>query len=515
MSEKKGLLQNISYVMIIMILSRVLALVSSSVYMSFFGAENVYLNIYSYTITIPNTIFNCFGTTLSTVVIPVYAAHLANNNKAAAKRFADNVITVSSVFTLLLILVGFALSFVLPKFTSFSQGAEYSFAVKSLMIMMPVMLFYGLNYIFQGMLQSQGKYGWPAFVSAPGSILIILYVFTLADKFGVFGLLVTTFIGLSLQAIILIPPLVKSGYHYKPCINLGDDDMKTCLKMALPVLIGSSSYQINVFYNTAMAANFDGFVSIMTYVQNLVVYMVLAFVYSVTSVLYPTLAKAAAVDDMKTYKESLSSVLSNVWMLLLPITAGFIAVRTELLSLIIGWGQNDEQSIKKASVVMLLYSLSVVSVGSKEILDRAFYALKNTFLPAVNGFIIMAANIVISLVLMPYMKAYAIPLAYSVSSITGLVILLVLLKKKIGKFANGAGKVFAKCALSSLIMYFAVIAVKIPLNRIFTQDGVISRVLTLAILSLTGVVVYGILVVLFKVPVITEILQKFRKRGDI
>ena len=150
------MLQSISYVMIIMILSRILALVSSSVYMSYFGAENVFLNIYSYTTTIPNTIFNCFGTTLSTVVIPVYASHLAKGNKEGAKRFADNVITVSSVFTLLLILVGFALSFILPKFTAFSEGYEYSFAVKSLMIMMPVMLFYGLNYIFQGMLQSQG-----------------------------------------------------------------------------------------------------------------------------------------------------------------------------------------------------------------------------------------------------------------------------------------------------------------------------------------------------------------------
>ena len=515
MSEKKSMLQSISYVMIIMILSRILALVSSSVYMSYFGAENVYLNIYSYTTTIPNTIFNCFGTTLSTVVIPVYASHLAKGSKDAAKRFADNVITVSSVFTFVLVLIGFALSFVLPKFTSFSQGQEYSFAVKSLMIMMPVMLFYGLNYIFQGMLQSQGKYGWPAFVSAPGSILIILYVFTLADKFGVFGLLVTTFIGLSLQAIILIPPLIKSGYRYKPVFRLLDDDMIASAKMALPVLIGSSSYQINVFYNTAMAANFEGFVSIMTYVQNLVIYMVLAFVYSVTSVLYPKLTKACAVGDMTQYKDALSSVLQNVWLLLLPITAGFIAVRGELLSLIIGWGQNDAESIKKAALVMLLYSLSVVSVGSKEILDRAFYALKNTFLPAVNGFIIMGTNIVISLVLMPYMGAYAIPLAYSVSSITGLVILLILLRKKIGSFAKGAGISFVKCAVSSLIMYLAVTFLRAPVKQLFASDGAVSRVVTLGILCTAGVIVYGILIAVLKVPAATQILHKIKKRGEV
>ena len=69
--KKSGLLGSISFVMIIMIASRLLALVSSSVYMSYFGADNVELNIYSYAITIPNTIFTCLGTALSTVVIPI------------------------------------------------------------------------------------------------------------------------------------------------------------------------------------------------------------------------------------------------------------------------------------------------------------------------------------------------------------------------------------------------------------------------------------------------------------
>ena len=271
MSEKKGLLTSISYVMIIMLLSRVLALVSSSMYVSVFGTEDVYINIYSYAVTIPNTIFNCFGTTLSTIVIPIYASHIANKNYDGAKRFADNVITVASVFTLLLVLCGMALSFVLPKFTGFDSPESYSFAVKALMILMPVMLFYGLNYIFQGMLQSVGKYFMPAFVSAPGSIIIIVYVLLFADKYGVMGLVVVTALGLSLQALLLIPPLIRSGYRYKVRFDLKDDDMKSAFRMMLPVFLGASSYQINVFYNNSMAASFDGFVTVMTYVQNLVV----------------------------------------------------------------------------------------------------------------------------------------------------------------------------------------------------------------------------------------------------
>ncbi len=512
MAKKTGLLSSISYVMIIMLLSRVLALVSSSMYVSVFGTDNIYINIYSYAITIPNTIFNCFGTTLSTVVIPIYASHIANKNYEGAKKFADNVITVASVFTFLLVLCGMALSFVLPKFTSFNEGDSYSFAVKSLMILMPVMLFYGLNYIFQGMLQSVGKYGMPAFVSAPGSILIILYVLLFADRYGVMGLVVVTAFGLSLQALLLIPSLVRSGYRYKPRFDLKDDDMRSALRMMVPVLLGASSYQINVFYNNSMAAGFDGFVTVMTYVQNLVVYMVLAFVYSVTSVLYPKLTKAAATGDMDGYKNTLSGVLCNVWMLLIPISAGFIAVRQELLQLIIGWGANGDESINKASVVMLLYSFSVVSVGSKEIIDRAFYSLKDTKLPAINGFVIMASNIVLSLVFMPFMGGYGLPLAYSVSSVIGLCVLLYLLKRKIGSFAKGALVSFIKCTASAIIMYFAVTGLRFVLPTSFGIGQAADRVLKLGILCIFGVAVYGILIIVLRVPQAVNVMAKLKNK---
>ena len=148
------MLGSVSYVMVIMIFSRLLALLSTQVYMSFYGLDS-FLNIYSYAITVPNTIFNCFGTALSTVVIPIYAGHLAKGNKLQAKSFADNIITISTLITLVLVGVGMALSPVIVKLTAFKEPAEYSFAVKSLMIIMPVMLFYGLNYVFQGMLRQK------------------------------------------------------------------------------------------------------------------------------------------------------------------------------------------------------------------------------------------------------------------------------------------------------------------------------------------------------------------------
>ena len=94
MSNKKNLLGAVSSVMVIMVLSRLLSLVSSQVYMSCFGVSDPKLNVYSYAISIPNVIFTCVGTALSTVVIPIYVGHMAVGRHKEAKKFADNIIVI-------------------------------------------------------------------------------------------------------------------------------------------------------------------------------------------------------------------------------------------------------------------------------------------------------------------------------------------------------------------------------------------------------------------------------------
>lgn len=486
---KKNLFGSISYVMLIMIFSRLLALVSTQVYMSFFGASDLYLNIYSYAISIPNIIFTCFGTALSTVVIPIYAGYIAQDNKESAKSFADTLITVTTVFTGLLVLVGIAISPILPRFTSLG---DYHFAVRALMIMMPAMLFYGLNYIFQGILQSHGKYGWPAFVSVPSSLVVILYVIFLGDRFGVLGLLVATLIGLSLQAFILIPPLVRTGYRYKATFSLRNQDMRAALKMTLPVLLGVSAYQMNMFYNTTMIANFPGMVTLLTYVQNLTLYLVLAFAYSITAVIYPKLTSFAAVDDMDSYKETLRKILGTIIILLVPVTFGFISVRQELLQLITQWGKVTESDVAAAAGLLCMYSIGILGIGLKEVLDRAFYALRETKLPAINGFFIMIVNIVLSQILMRHMGAFGIPLAYSVASLAGTVVLLFFLKRKIGPFGKGLGTVLLKSLFAAAVMLAFVVALGGYLKGALPGDTLVLRLVRLGLPCLSGVLIYGI-----------------------
>lgn len=512
MKKEKNILGAVSPVLVIMVASRLLSLFSVQIYMAHYGVSNDYLNIYSYVISIPNIIFTCIGTALSTVVIPIYVGHRAQNRPDAAKRFADNIITVSLVLTFALVVIGFLISPILPKFTAFAESdALYSFTVKALMVVFPVMFFYALNYIFQGMLQAAGRYKLPAFVSVPSSLIVIFYTLFLGDRFGIPGLLVATVIGLAMQAIILIPPLIKDGYRYKPTFQIKHPDIVKAGKMAVPVLFGVGAYQLNMLYNVTMIARFDGMVTLLTYVQNITLYMVLALVYSVTAVIYPKLTESASKGEMGEYKETLSQILISMCALLIPMTFGFIGVRESLLTLLAGWGQITESDISKAAILLVAYSIGILGIGLKEILDRGLYSLGNTKVSAVTGLIIMVVNVSVSLILISFLGAYGIPLAYSIASLTGMCVLLFAIKKKVGAYAQGLGKTIIKCVAASLVM---LVVVEL-LNRIIpVSESIVMRAVRLFVPVVSGVLVYVAMAFVLKITPVTQFIYNFLKRGS-
>ena len=511
MKKEKNLLGAVSSVMVIMILSRLLSLLSVQIYMSFYGVGDVQLNIYSYAINIPNIIFTCIGTALSTVVIPIYVGHLSKNELGKAKGFADNIITVSLSLTAVLVIIGMAIAPFLAKATSFAKTPEsYAFCVKALMIVMPVMFFYALNYIFQGMLQAVGRYSLPAFVSVPSSLVVIGYVFLLGDKFGVSGLLVATLIGLSLQALILIPPLWQEGYRYSPKFHLKDDDIIKAGKMTLPVLLGVGAYQLNMLYNSTMIARFEGMVTLLYYVQNITVYMVLALIYSITAVIYPRLTEFFAKGDMDMYKETLSGILKSVCALLIPLSFGYVGVRGELLTLIANYGKITEGDIDRAAALLTMYAIGILGLGLKEILDRSFYSLGDTRTSAVNGVVIMLVNVGLSLILIQFIGAYGIPLSYSIASLVGMCVLLMRLKKKIGPFAKGLGTLIVKCIIASLVM---LLTVRLSAHFMGGDGSVLMRLVGLLIPVAIGLLIYALVGTVLKIEPITEFIGKFIRRG--
>lgn len=506
--REKGGLKSISAVMGIMLLGKLLSLIANQAYISFYGAGNEELNIFSWALQIPNYIFQSIGTALSSVVIPIFAALVVQGKKDEADGFGRNIITVSTLLTAALVGVGMVLGIFLPNFTDFENK---SFAVKTIEILMPVMFFYGLTYIYQGILQSLGHFTSAALVNLPSGIVIILYLILFGERGGVTGLTWAVVLGLFLQAAILIFPAKRAGFSYRFKLDLKSEHIRTAGKMMVPVILGASAYQFNMFFNNTMMTNVaPNSVSLFNFVQTLILSSVMTLVLAVTSVVYPKLTERAARGDMPGFREVLGKSSSGLIFFLMPITFGLAVLSKPLLTLISLHGRVEPSDIETEAGFLLMYCPGIVFLGLKEIADRSLYSLKNTRVSAVTGVIIMALNMAIGFVLSKYtpLKAYGIPLGYSVSVILGTLFLMYNLRKRVGHFGGKLAETSLKTLISSGVMAAAVFFTYKGLSNSFSMEGFAPKLLVTLLPALAGILVFFPVAFILRTPPLMEFLSK-------
>lgn len=500
--------------MVIMLIGKLLSLVANQAYLSYFGAENEKLNIFSWALQIPNYLFQSLGTALASVVIPVFAALCVQGKRRDANRFGSNIITISTLITLVLVGIGMVLSIILPSFTDF---VDKDYTALALRIMMPVMLFYSLTYIYQGILQSLNRFNAAALVNLPSGIVILLYLWLFAGRFGVTGLLVAVVIGLFFQFAVLLLPAHRAGFRYHPVCDLRDESIRTAGRMTLPIILGASAYQFNMFFNNTMMANVaPSSVSLFNFVQTLILSSVMTLVLAITSVEYPNLTEHAAQGDMDGFKVSLSSTINGLIYLLIPITVGLICLGKPLLTLISLHGKVIPENIHTETEFLIMYSLCIVFLGLKEIVDRAFYSLKTTRVSAVTGVMIMGINIVLGFVLSKFtpLGANGIPLAYSISVIAGTIFLIAMLRRKIGAFGGQILSVTGKTAVAAAVMGCVVWGLYQLLSGILQTDTIYNRLVLVLVPTVVGALLFFGLSYLMKTPPILEFFSRFsHKRG--
>ena len=510
--KKESQLKSISYVMLIMLVGKLLSLVANQAYLSYFGSENEQLNIFSWVLQIPNYLFQALGTGLSSVVIPVFAAMCVTDRKKEANRFGSNIICIASLVTLGLIAVCMVLAQYLPQFTDFGDKA---YATMALRIMIPVMLFYALTNIYQGILQSLNSFVAQALPNLPSGIVILGYLIFFADDFGVTGLLWAVVLGLFLQFAILVVPAHKAGFRFRPVLDFQMPSIRTAGRMMVPIVLGASAYQFNMFFNNTMMSNVaPESVSLFNFVQPLILTAVMPLVNAITSVIYPDLTAHVAQNDMKGFKGSLSDTMKGMIFLLTPISVGLIVLGEPLLNLISLHGKMTPQDISVEYLFLVMYSLCIVMLGLKEIVDRSFYSLRETRISAIVGVIIMVVNLIVGFVLSKFtpMGAAGIPFGYSLAVIVGTAFLIVKLRKKVGAFGGAIGGTVIKALLCSAVMAVVVYGAHWLLAGVFASGSVGHRAVLVFVPMLVGVVVYFALAFALKADPLVQFLGNFRGR---
>ena len=180
--------------MIATIIAKVLGFGRELVLASSYGAS-MYSDAYLTAMNIPIVLFAIIGTTLSTVLIPMYFEVNRDLGENKSLNFTNNVFNVVVVICIFLAIIGFIFTEQLVKvFAMGFEGETLKVAIDFTRITIISIVFTGLSYVMTAYLQIKNNFIIPGLASVPKNIIIIASII-LSFKYNPYIMIWGTLLG--------------------------------------------------------------------------------------------------------------------------------------------------------------------------------------------------------------------------------------------------------------------------------------------------------------------------------
>jgi putative peptidoglycan lipid II flippase len=509
--------------------SRVLGLVREQIFAGLFGAGMTY-DSFVVAFRIPNLLRDLFGEgALSAAFVTVFTAYDTTKTTEDTYRLASNVLTfillLLSVITLFAVFYAEPLVHLLaPDFILTAGKAELT--EKLTRIMLPFLIFISLSAVVMGMLNTKGKFFIPAMASSffnLGSIIGGVSLAYILPKYGqpaIVGMAVGTLIGGVMQLGIQIPALLKTGFRYKPILDLKDPGLHRILKLMIPATIGLSATQINIFVNTSFASSCgDGAVSWLYYAFRLVQLPIGVFGVALSIAMLPVLAKQAAQKDIAKMKKTMISSLTMVFLLTLPATVWLMLLSEPIIRIIFERGAFTPFDTVATAKTLTFFAIGLFAYSANKVLVPAFYALDKTKYPVIASFIAVGFNIIIVYFTIDTFQHLSIAFSTSCTMLINFTFLMTVLYKSMGGYSlstliRAVFKIGIACAgLSATIFLLN------PFVKPILAGNLAQQALGLGCLFIASGISYSVLLHYLKLDemnlLISKIATKFSKNKNV
>lgn len=499
-------------VALLTVISRFAGLARDAICARVFGAGEIW-SAFSFAFLVPNTFRRLFGEgALSAAFIPEYA-QLLKSDPELARRFATATMTVLLVGLSALTIVGeIALAIALSRAAP-GEGV----ALRLMMVMLPYMPLVCATAILAGMLQSHASF-------APGAASpIILNGFTIvAASVWAWGL------GASLErtAIAVSWSVTLSGVaqlawslwalrrHDRWSLVLAGVGvpLRRMLRRMLPVVVGLGALQINTMLDGIIASRpvltSDPNIHIpllgvfrypldeasnaaLNFAQRLYQFPLGVFGVAIATVALPALVREGG--DPARFNAILRRGVRSCVFIGLPASAGLIAVRHDLISVIYGGGKFTADDASRTAAVLMGYAPAVWAYVLSQTLTRSFYARGDMRTPMWIAIGFVCCNLALNFALIWPLAEAGLAWSTSICAIAQCLLLAWLVSRHPGPalFDADARRSIVRCAALTLLMGVAlwVVAIALPAAPRGALDQGRS-VVRLAVMLIVGAGVY-------------------------
>ncbi len=514
MTEGKRTVHTIVMVIALTVGSKVLGFLRDVLIGSRFGTS-LESDAYFMALKITALIFMSIGSAVTTTMIPTIVHHITKGEKEKAFNFANKIFTILLIFVVVIIPLGMVLAPYYTKYIAFGFHEKKMLLTLSLTrIMFPILICTIITYIFVSLLQSFGKFSITSILSIPYNIVLIIYLAFFVSNYGIKGLAFATVIGWITQFAIQIPSLYKEQYRVRFMLDVKDQDVKNFFKLIFPIFLSTMVYNVNTIVDSSLASTLsEGKLSALTYAFIIYTAIASTTIYGISTVLFPKFAKDTSLKNYDHLKKQITSTIKFLSFILIPITVGMITLRTPIVKLAFQRGAFNEQGVTLTKLALTYYTIGMIGFGIQEVLNKGFFALKDTKTPMKFGILSVIINIGLNLILIRKLDLIGLALATSLATITNGILLYHALSRKIGKMdTKGITLNLLKVVVASLIMAGCTFAVYASLVHMMGMEGFARKVIILLSSVSIGIIVYGMTTILLKIKEANFIVEHYLKK---
>jgi putative peptidoglycan lipid II flippase len=522
------------------LVSRFLGIFRDRVLAEKFGAGDT-LDIYYAAFRLPDMVYNLLILgAVSAGLIPVFTSLLAKHKEEEGWKLINNILNLLSVLllvvcVLLFISAGWLIPLITPGFSP--EKTESVVALSRIMFLSP--FFLGLSAIFSSVLQSFRKFLIYSFAPILYNLGIIVGALWLVDIFGLYGLAWGVVLGAFMHMVIQLLPLFSTGYRYSLNFNWRDKNVLRVVRMMIPRTLSLAISQINFVVITIVASTLAaGSLAIFNLSNNLQNFPLGIFGVSLAVAALPVLSTLAAEKKNKDFVQALSSTLRQILFFIIPLAVLLYVLRAQVVRIILGSGQFDWEATRLTAACLALFCFGLLAEGVYPLVIRAFYALHNTKTPFYVGLATLAVNLVamffwrwifafdnplsffVTAILrltdlwgLVDFRVLALPLAMATAATFELILLLVFLRKQIGrldgrKIFDSVSRIIFAALGGGLMSYFSLYF----LDQYIPTEKVWGIMIQGGVAGLIGLAGYGLLGLILNMEEMAVFASSLRKK---
>ena len=416
------------------------------------ATESKLPDTYNLANSLPNIVYQLvLGEILATIFVPVFVEHIKTKNREESWTLASSILNIAfviaAVFSAITVLVAPQLikiyAFHVPAAQRAQQEAVGAFFLR---IFMPQMMFYAVGAVMTGLLNAYRRFAVPMFAPVLNNLIVIatfvifrlehgtktptLSSLTLGDKWLLAG---GTTLGVIAMTLVLVPYIAKLPGRYQlrafqwrnPAIR----HVGNLAKYSFGYVIVN---QIGLWVLFALANGKQGGVTAFNNAWILFQLPYGIFAVSVMTYFVREISEHYVTRDYGAVRRDVSLGLRTTALIVLPASAGFIALSIPLNRVLLQHGTFSGRSTILTADTFVLMSIGLGAFAAFQQLMRAFYAMQDTKTPWVVNVVTNAVNIATAIPLYVVMGVPGLALSMTLSYLGGAVYGAAVLRSRIG-----------------------------------------------------------------------------------